>query len=163
MSNAAERARIESGSKTDIKPAGLETDFNEQRKLIQAYSKLFLLGYKVENPSLEKFLREHPRDHQLIDSTLVECKAELEKLKTVKICNFPKVTLYDLLLVNMDKMAKYSSNKRLLQLYEECKRDFEFDFPNFGIVLNCKLRSASERSKLVKSSTERMKLILKSF
>lgn len=163
MSTVAKRARIDGDSKSDIKPSRLGPDLNEQRKLVEAYNKLFLLGYKVENPNLMKFLREHPSDYQLIDPKLEDCKAELENLKTVKISNFPTVTLHDLLLINIDKMTKYSNNKRLLQLFEECGRDFGFDFPNFGIVLNCKVRSAAEKSKLVKPSTERMKLILKSF
>lgn len=82
---------------------------------------------------------------EAVDENSVEFlqyRKELERLKRVKISVYPKVSLHDLLLFEVDELAKFSKNENLLQ-------DFELDFPHYGILLMCRIKSGRRRAELV--------------
>lgn len=84
---------------------------------------------------------------------------ELNKLQTIVVCTYPKITLRDVLFLKPRKMVKYARNKDLLEWFN-ADEGFEKDFPHYGLMLNYRMRNAVARRKLVDQAINILRLVL---
>lgn len=109
------------------------------------FDKVALLGYELHNANLSRHLIKICQNGPSQHSALLECERELERMKNILISVRPKTSLYDLLFAKKNRMVTSSNNENLLKLLDDCEGDFENEFPNYGLILNHKLRRGTVR------------------
>lgn len=120
------------------------------------YDKISLLENTfIDNKEYHCSKLSHDNDEAL----QIEYKIELDKLKTIFISAYPRVTLFDLL-ISRRKTDKCSSSERLQRLWNECSGDFEGQFSHYGLILNYKVKKALLRLKLVDLAIKKLETVL---
>lgn len=124
---------------------------------ISHFRKLKLLGYEVNENSKSTF----ERDLQTEDEEEVAlCKVELEEMDNVEVSRHPvKTTLRDVFFMTRNKMATYSENETLYNMYNQKASGFEELFLQYGYVLNLRYRRGRRRRKLMDSATDSLLLL----
>lgn len=121
--------------------------------MIETLRKLSLLpGFKFDKSSLKR--------HFNLDCDLEKYKEELEMMKAYVLNSNPKQTLYDVLFMKRDKLARYSKNRILLAIYEDYESNFETKFPHYGFWLNLQLQRGLKRRPLVDSVTNKLNYLV---
>lgn len=123
------------------------------------YDKVALLGYEVRDEKVKNFLSKYQHDDNF-ENARKDYEEELSRLKIIRICRYPKVSLYDLLVFELNKASRFSSNEKLMSLFQKCGGNLENTFPHYGKMLNVKIKRASKRQILIDSATDKLELIL---
>lgn len=126
--------------------------------LFAYFKKLRILGYKIHADILQGYPEDLLRD--VMEGQNSECLEELDSLKKVTIGQYPKTTLFDVLLMNVEKVSKYAANKILRDIYVENNGDFANKFPNYGHLLNHHYRKGLRRRFGKNSAETTIKLFL---
>lgn len=119
---------------------------NDQCSVFDYLRKLQFLGYNLIGVEAE--LNFDVR-FSMDPSILLICNQELETLRNSVISWTPRATLYSILLMKRNKMARFSGNENLERIFEECNKDFETKYPCFGSVVNVQYRRGLKRRDLL--------------
>lgn len=102
--------------------------------------RLQLLGYNIRQS--RPIININP-------SLLLTCNQELELLRSSVISWTPRATLYNVLFMKRNEMARFSNNENLKNFFDECHKDFEIRYPKFGSMLNVQYRQGLKRRVLL--------------
>lgn len=124
---------------------------------ISHFRKLKLLGYEV-NESNRSTLEKAWKTED--DEKVALCKVELEEMDNMEVSRYPvRTTLRDVFFMKRNKMATYSENETLYNMYNQSVNGFEELFPQYGYILNLKYRRGKRRRKLMDSATDSLLLL----
>lgn len=124
-------------------------DQNHACLALMHFKKLRLLDYRINDASLSSL----PEGYYDNDGQVEKFRNELEDMKKIIISNYPSViTLYDFLLMNRNRLARFSRNKVIVGIREESGGDFRNRFPHYGFLLNLLYRKGHERREMMNSA-----------
>lgn len=85
---------------------------------------------------------------------------ELGRLKDQVIVLNPRKTLYDLLFMKRNLLARYAKNENFRQFYDECEGNFRKRYEFYGQRLNKCYNCGDKRRRLVELAIKSFKVII---
>lgn len=123
--------------------------------IVTHFRKLGIIGYKpIEGSSEHFYIDRHFKSCRLVrnlknttDSEYKSFEGEIAALKRENVNELPKTTLFDVLLMDRRKMATYSVNQRLVDIFEDT--NYFKKYPFYGQILKQRFLRGSRRKALI--------------